>query len=193
MRHNKQAAPLVAKFAEKTCRSLRSAQWHRQRDTPAWRKFNDISEESPPTQPPQPAQAQPRPKAPQPMASTAGGIAGELERIQGELIVLAARLTEATDKRDLATELSLHRALDGKREILRKLRLAHPEIRREDGESVPVKTVFDYVVKIHLHLTALPKRIAGFLPPDAADESRRRIAAEINAVLDEAAKIDLDL
>lgn len=189
MRHNKQAAPIVAKFAEQTCRSLRSAQWHRQRDTPAWRKFNGIGEESPPTQPQTP-QAQPRPKAPQ--VHREAGLKGELERIEGELVTLSERLAEATTKRDLASELSLHRTLDCKREIMRKLRLANPEITREDGSMIPAQSVFAYVTKVRAHLSALPQRIASALSAEVALEGQRRIAAEIDRVLEEASHLELD-
>lgn len=190
-RHNKSASHLVAQFSEKTGKSLRAAQWNRQHRTRAWRQFCGIGEESPPTQPPQPPQAQPRPKAPQ--VHREAGLKGELERIEAELVTLSERLAQAGEERDLASELSLHRTIDTKREIMRKLRLANPEITREDGSMIPAQSVFAYVTKVRAHLSALPQRIASALSAEVALEGQRRIAAEINAVLDEAAKIDLDL
>jgi hypothetical protein len=120
------------------------------------------------------------------------GLKGELERIEAELVTLSERLAEAGEERDLASELSLHRTIDTKREIMRKLRLANPEITREDGSMIPAQSVFAYVTKVRAHLSALPQRIASALSAEVALEGQRRIAAEIDRVLEEASHLELD-
>lgn len=183
-RHTRLHAQLVKACAEHHGVSPRAVRTWRAENDPRWaawcaQKALDF-----------PVPARPEPdEAPEPVPGQLG-LENEIRRLRQECHDLAVRARAAQRDGRLDQELTLHKALDAKRESLRHLERDTPAVSALAGDYVPKDSVLHYVADIRSRIEALPVRVGTLLPDDLATDIRAQIEAECNSILAACAEVE---
>lgn len=96
------------------------------------------------------------------------GLEFELIRLRNECLDLARRARASRAAGDLSAEMAINRMLDTKRETLRRMEMATPEITVASGEAIPRAEVQSFLTEytngVVALLASLPDRIVALIP-----------------------------